>query len=376
MLAEPLAVGPQLGAVALAPEPLEVVGAALAAGAVELPQDAVARDGQEIAAVAGDGGRVVARRALEVRRHAVEPAQQEERPRHLELAEAGIGALRRQVAVEGDEGGVAVAHLALDPPARQHHRRVGGGGRGGRAAQGVERHVELDVDPLPERGVGEVHQALVEAGIHLGGLGEGHRRAGEGVLAQHGLDAGDEGDLRVADAVLGEPHPVVAVGPGGLEIDGPLELGGRILIVRLSAELAQPEGQEAEPEVDHRVVAVGLGLRDQPLLQRQQADRVRGRGHGVAEPLQLGTLRRGLAAERQGGQPRRVRRPARGSAGAAAIRCETGERGEHLRDPHSELILRRDGRFRIRYWRRPDAATAHKAEAGGAAGPRAVHTEG
>ena len=80
-----------------------------------------------------------------------------------------------------------------------------------------------------ERGVGEVHQTLVEAGIHLRRLGERHRRAGEGVLPQHGLDAGDEGDLGVADTVLGEAHPVVAVGPVGLEVDRPLELGRGVL---------------------------------------------------------------------------------------------------------------------------------------------------
>ena len=109
------------------------------------------------------------------------------------------------------------------------------------ASEGVEGHTELDVHPLAQGRVRELHEAPHEGGIHLGRFRERHGRAGEGVFPQHGLEAGHEGDLRVAHAILGQAHAVPGVGPGGLQVDGPLKFGGRVVVVRLAAELANPQ---------------------------------------------------------------------------------------------------------------------------------------
>ena len=88
------------------------------------------------AAIPGDGRRIVRRRALVVRLHAVEAAEQEQRARDLELAQAPARAAV-EVAAEGGQGGVAVAHLALHPSAGEQHLRVLR--RGGRPSGGARR---------------------------------------------------------------------------------------------------------------------------------------------------------------------------------------------------------------------------------------------
>jgi hypothetical protein len=239
VLAEPFAVGPELHAVALAPVPLQIVGPPRAGEVVELAEDAVGRDGGEVRPISGYSGRVVGGSPFEVGRQPVESAEQEQRAGHLEQRETPVGS-PGQIALKRDQGRVAVSHFALDPAARQQHfgprGRVGPG-----PPKRVQRHVELDVHPLPQGGVRQVHQAAIEAGVHLRRLGVRHRGTGERVLAQHGLDAGDERDLRVTHPVLGGTHAVPAVGPGRLEVDGPLEFGGGVLIVRLATQLAQPQ---------------------------------------------------------------------------------------------------------------------------------------
>ena len=164
-------------------------------------------------------------------------------------------------------------------------------------------------------------------GIHLGRLRERHGRAREGVLPQHGLEAGDEGDLRVAHAVLGQAHAVPGVGPGGLQVDGPLEFGGRVVVVRLAAELAQPEREEAELEVDEGVVAVRLGEIDHAALDARAA-----RSNPRSRPAS-----RGSAPDRRARSGAWACRPegtrATISATASCARREPGR--SHQRDPHA-----------------------------------------
>ena len=71
----------------------------------------------------------------------------------------------------------------------------------------------------------------------------------------------------------------------GLKVDRPLELGGRVLVVRLPAQVAQPEREEAEPEVHHGVVAVRLGPLDQT-LSPAPADPT----ESTVAPMESGTL--------------------------------------------------------------------------------------
>ena len=123
MLAEPLAVGPELRAVAVGPELLQV-GHPLRAGlAVELVQHAVGGDRREIGAVAGDRGRVVRRRALVVGLHARRSGPSRNSVRAISSWPRLRFDAALEIAVEGGEGGVAVAHLALHPPAGEQDLR-------------------------------------------------------------------------------------------------------------------------------------------------------------------------------------------------------------------------------------------------------------
>ncbi len=70
--------------------------------------------------------------------------------------------------------------------------------------------------------------------------------------------------------------------------------------MRLAAELADPEREEAELEVGERVAAVRLGDIDQAALEHEQPCRIGARGQGVAEALQLGALFGGLGRQTGG----------------------------------------------------------------------------
>ena len=70
--------------------------------------------------------------------------------------------------------------------------------------------------------------------------------------------------------------------------------------MRLAAEVAEPERQEAQLQVDEGVVAVGLGRVDHAALEREQPGRVRGRGQRIAETLELCALVRVLGRSRRG----------------------------------------------------------------------------
>ena len=138
-----------------------------------------------------------------------------------------------------------------------------------------------------------------KAGIHFRGFGECHRGAGQGVLTQHGFQAGDERDLGVAYSVLGQTHSVPRVGPGGLEIDGPLELRGSVIKMRVATQLTQTEGEKPQLEMQDAVGAVGFRRIDQPLFEREQAHGVERGGEGVAKPLQQLPVGRSLGLKPQ-----------------------------------------------------------------------------
>jgi hypothetical protein len=125
------------------------------------------------------------------------------------------------------------------------------------------------------------------------------------VLAEHGLESLHERDIRIPDSILGDAKPVPRPGPRGLELRRPLELSGAVVIPGSTAEVAQPHRHEPEPQVMHRVLAVRLGDRDEPLFQLDQrravvqgVDRVPELGEQLAI---LGGLRlcHGRGAERQ-----------------------------------------------------------------------------
>ena len=150
-------------------------------------------------------------------------------------------------------------------------------------------------------------------------------------LPEHGLEAGDEGDLRVADAVLGQAHAVPGVGPVGLQVDRPLEFGRGVVVVRLPAELAEAEREEAELEVDERVAAVGLGQRRSCRCSSASSPTESdGRRQRVAEALQLGALVGGLrrADAGHGDGDQRDRQTARdASRGQPSARSSCGRSG-------------------------------------------------
>jgi hypothetical protein len=118
------------------------------------------------------------------------------------------------------------------------------GGR--RATVGVEGHAEPDIDPLPHGGVGELDQAVDERGVHFGRLGERHGRDRQGVLAEHRLEPGYEGDLRVADAQFRQSESIPRIRPVRLELGGPLEFRRGVIVMVVVADVTHPDGEKSE----------------------------------------------------------------------------------------------------------------------------------
>ena len=170
------------------------------------------------------------------------------RPRELEPPEPGKAA-GREVGVEGDEGRVHVAHLALD--AAESEERLGAG-KAARAGAGPAHGGEC---PLPEVGAVQPLDQAVHHGERgrEGGL-EGERVAqrSDGVVQRADADVETEllpvAALRFGETVLGEAPAVGRIGPGGLETGGGLE--GRLgaAVAERVAELAGPELGEALAE--------------------------------------------------------------------------------------------------------------------------------
>src|SRR6185437_13050825 len=111
VLPEPLAVGPEIRAVAVRPESLQIGHPLRAGGAVELAHHAVRADGGEVDPVPGHGGGVVRGRAVIVGHHAVESSEEKQRTGDLELGQAPARAAV-EVTAESGERGIPVTHLA------------------------------------------------------------------------------------------------------------------------------------------------------------------------------------------------------------------------------------------------------------------------
>ena len=138
--------------------------------------------------------------------------------------------------------------------------------------------------------------------------------------------------------------------------------------MRLAAEVTDPKRQEAELEMDERVVALRLGLLDQPALEHEEPGRIGAGGQRIAEALQLGTLFRGLGRQTGGND---------GDDQRDGEQRQTRAGGSHQRDPHASHPV---GLHHAPAWpaaagqdsyrRRRDAATDHTRFSGCGHGPR------
>src|SRR5919112_6637492 len=134
---------------------------------VELAENAIRRDSREIGSISGHACPVIRRRTFEVRRQAIEPAHEKLSPGQLQLGKTSVGSVL-QVPIESRESGVAITHFTLYPaPSEEHLRITRRQGLPG-ATQRLQRHTELDVHPLTQGRVGQVHQASSKRWIDLG----------------------------------------------------------------------------------------------------------------------------------------------------------------------------------------------------------------
>jgi len=93
---------------------LEILRAVTPSLLVEFGQHAVRRDGSEIGAIRRHRRRIIRGGPLVVRLVPIEASDQELGPGYLEQAETVIGSMI-QILLEGDQRGIGVSHLTLDP---------------------------------------------------------------------------------------------------------------------------------------------------------------------------------------------------------------------------------------------------------------------
>ena len=336
-----------LGHVAASPKVLEPLGARARGGEAVERRDLVrATDHAQVGAVQGEGlgrarrvgpgevGAPALRRAI----HEVIGARQ------LEQAEARVGA-RRERGPEGRERGVGVADLPFHAPARELQPGIPTGGRRRREPHRLQRDVEPGLDALGERGARQIDRRLRECRVGLHRARERTGGLGHVVLSELLPDVLDRDGRGLALREFSEAQAVPRVGPIGRELAGPLELARSVVIMTLGAgDLAEPVGEEPEPQMDQRVVPVPLRQLDPRGLEALQGDRVAHPRERVAQRLERRPVRRRLGGEaiRDGG----------------AEREQQGERGAHggihytpRRNPSSGRRLRSRTRTRSTHWR-------------------------
>src|ERR687889_561088 len=110
MLPQPFTPRAKLDLIPLGPELSQIVGPANTLLLIELPENTIRSNGGKIAAIRGNGERVVDRRALEIGCHAIKTSQQEQRARDFEQTKTAVGTVL-QVTVESRECRVTISHL-------------------------------------------------------------------------------------------------------------------------------------------------------------------------------------------------------------------------------------------------------------------------
>ena len=171
-------------------------------------------------------------------------------------------------------------------------------------AHGLERHLQLRLDALLQRRVGEVDAGLGERRVGERRVRERPGRLGEVVLAELLPQVFDGDDRVLTLRELGETEAVPRIRPIRLQLARPLELAGGVVVVRLGAgELPQPIGDEPQAQMDERVVAGALGHLDRRGLEPVHAGGIRGTRERIAQALQHRAVGGILCAQRDGDGP-------------------------------------------------------------------------
>ncbi len=333
MLGEAAAVGAQVDRVATGPELVEPRDARGAVPQVERAQLGLGRDRLEVAPHELDRGRRVLARGRAVGPDgrlahgrtglAVDRRDERNRPRQLDLRLRRVEGHEHRP-LEGEACGVGMAGEPLESAAREEQRPVEPDRRGGRGAECLERGQERRVDPLVEGDAPELQQAGGEARVHRDGVRE--RVAGEPVPidAEHGEESATEAGGAVAAARLRETEAVPWPRPVGPQVGRPLELAEGVVEVGLGRlQLGEPQREDAEAQVVHRLEPFAAGDLDQGALLREQAGRVGRVADRVAQPVErLALVHRlgpGSGGEREQRQCQRRGPPAR--HGRATVNC-------------------------------------------------------
>ena len=224
------------------------------------------------------------------------PVAEVQRPRLFQQPDAGV-APEHEIGLERRERRVRVAGRALHAAPRQLDcgRSSRPGGR--RFSRRAQREVKPRGDALRQRCAREVDRRLGVGGIGLHRLRERARRFGQVILPQDLPQVLEADDRVLAEGELGEPVPVPGIRPLRTQLGRPLELARRVVEVRLARDLAQPVRDEAEPEVNERIVAVALGDADRRRLEPLEADAVGRTAERIAQAVERRALGRALRAD-------------------------------------------------------------------------------
>ncbi len=158
MLPQPLAVAPQIVPVPGRPEFLEKLGTLVAPGPIEPIEVLVRRDEGQVFAILAHRWRIIIGCAMQVVAETVRRAEQTLGPGPFEQPEPGLAA-DTEIGIEGGECRVETAGLPLHSATLQQDLGHGPRGCRRRMPECREGDVQLDIDPLLERGPGQLDQA-------------------------------------------------------------------------------------------------------------------------------------------------------------------------------------------------------------------------
>jgi len=135
----------------------------------------------------------------------------------------------------------------------------------------VQRDLEAGLGALRQGSVRHVHRRLREARVDLGRPRERLGGLAQVVLAEDRANVLDRDHGVLALGEVREPSAIPRVRPVGFELSGPFELPRRVVVVRFVVRnLTQAVGDEAQPQVDQRIVAIPLRHLDRRGLEALQ----------------------------------------------------------------------------------------------------------